>query len=154
MSHSNSSSGYEEEQITCPECGSTDVVLDQTRGEHICRECGTVVEDKLIDDGPEWRAFTAEERSKRSRVGSPTTITIHDKGLSTVIDWRDRDVHGKKLALTIFITITLSKNMIVIPPLWRLWISIMPIPSIPGTVFFVANRLLMARSRKIPFLIW
>ncbi len=75
----------EEEDIECPECGSLDVILDETRGEHICRNCGTVVSEKLIDDGPEWRAFTAEERSKRSRVGSPTTITIHDKGLSTQI---------------------------------------------------------------------
>ncbi|MHA1201863.1 MAG: transcription initiation factor IIB [Candidatus Heimdallarchaeaceae archaeon] len=93
-----SSHREEEEEIECPECGSVDVILDETRGEHICRNCGTVVQEKLIDDGPEWRAFTAEERSKRSRVGSPTTITIHDKGLSTQIGWEDRDVYGKKLS--------------------------------------------------------
>ena len=47
-----SSQRDEEEDMECPECGSIDVILDETRGEHICRNCGTVVEEKLIDDGP------------------------------------------------------------------------------------------------------
>jgi transcription initiation factor TFIIB len=68
------------------------------RGELICRKCGTILEDNLIDDGPEWRAFNTQERSKRSRVGSPTSFTVHDKGLSTQIGWEDRDSYGKKLS--------------------------------------------------------
>ena len=82
----------------CPECKSVDFINDMTRGELICSSCGIVLSDKLIDHGPEWRAFSSEERSKRSRVGSPMTYTVHDKGLSTVIDWRDRDAYGKKLS--------------------------------------------------------
>ncbi len=68
------------------------------RGDIICRDCGAIIEDNLIDDGPEWRAFNNAERSKRSRVGSPTTYTVHDKGLSTQIGWEDRDSYGKKLS--------------------------------------------------------
>lgn len=68
------------------------------RGDIICRDCGAIIEDSLIDDGPEWRAFNSAERSKRSRVGSPTTYTVHDKGLSTQIGWEDRDSYGKKLS--------------------------------------------------------
>jgi transcription initiation factor TFIIB len=60
--------------------------------------CGFVVAAKLADQGPEWRAFDNEQREKRSRAGAPSTFTIHDKGLSTMIDWHDRDVHGKSLA--------------------------------------------------------
>lgn len=56
-----------------------------------------VISEKLIDQGPEWRAFDLEEREKRSRVGSPSTYTLHDKGLSTMIDWHDKDSFGKKL---------------------------------------------------------
>jgi len=59
--------------------------------------CGYVVAAKLADQGPEWRAFDAEQRAKRARAGAPATFTIHDKGLSTMIDWHDRDVHGKRL---------------------------------------------------------
>jgi transcription initiation factor TFIIB len=51
----------------------------------------------IIDDSPEWRAYSSEERDSRSRVGSPTTYTIHDKGLSTQIGTEDRDAFGRKL---------------------------------------------------------
>jgi transcription initiation factor TFIIB len=51
-----------------------------------------------VDDGPEWRAFNSAERSKRSRVGSPVTMTVHDKGLSTQIGFENRDAMGKKLS--------------------------------------------------------
>jgi len=81
----------------CPECGSTHLIRNYERGEIVCADCGLVITEKIVDSGPEWRAFTPEEKQKRSRVGSPTTLTIHDKGLSTVIDWRDKDAMGKKL---------------------------------------------------------
>jgi transcription initiation factor TFIIB len=61
-------------------------------------DCGFVVAAKLTDRGPEWRAFDDEQRAKRARVGAPLTFTIHDKGLSTMIDWHDRDIYGKKLS--------------------------------------------------------
>lgn len=70
---------------------------DASRGERICGNCGLVLEEKSIDQGPEWRAFSSVEEKNRSRTGSPTTLTVHDKGLSTMIDWRDRDAHGNKL---------------------------------------------------------
>ena len=50
-----------------------------------------------MDMGPEWRAFDQEQHRARTRVGAPITYTIHDKGLSTMIDWRDRDSYGKGL---------------------------------------------------------
>jgi transcription initiation factor TFIIB len=61
-------------------------------------DCGFVVAQKIPDRGPEWRAFDDEQRAKRTRVGAPLTYTIHDKGLSTMIDWHDRDIYGKSLS--------------------------------------------------------
>jgi transcription initiation factor TFIIB len=57
-----------------------------------------VASSKLFDYGPEWRAFNLEQREKRTRVGAPLTWTIHDKGLSTTIDWTDRDIYGRGLS--------------------------------------------------------
>jgi transcription initiation factor TFIIB len=73
----------------CPECGASLLIHDQERAEVVCTNCGFVIDTKLTDRGPEWRAFTPEQHIKRVRVGSPYTFTIHDKGLSTKIDWRD-----------------------------------------------------------------
>ncbi|RJS90406.1 transcription initiation factor IIB [Candidatus Bathyarchaeota archaeon] len=83
--------------MVCPECGSTDLIRDYEAGEIVCERCGYVISTILFDTGPEWRAFDEEQREKRTRVGAPLTWTIHDKGLSTVIDWHDSDIYGRKL---------------------------------------------------------
>ncbi|MCJ7613974.1 transcription initiation factor IIB [Candidatus Bathyarchaeota archaeon] len=82
----------------CPECGSSRLMRDYECAEIVCMGCGFVVAAKLTDQGPEWRAFDDEQRAKRARAGAPATFTIHDKGLSTMIDWHDRDVYGKRIA--------------------------------------------------------
>jgi transcription initiation factor TFIIB len=83
---------------TCPECHSTRLMRDYENAELVCMNCGFVLAAKIADRGPEWRAFDDEQRAKRTRVGAPLTYTIHDKGLSTMIDWHDRDVYGKSLS--------------------------------------------------------
>jgi transcription initiation factor TFIIB len=67
-------------------------------GELIHEETGLIVEEEQIDPGPEWRAFNHSERQKKSRVGAPTTQTMHDKGLTTTIDWKDKDAYGRSLS--------------------------------------------------------
>jgi transcription initiation factor TFIIB len=57
-----------------------------------------VIDDEFIDRGPEWRAFDADQRQKRARTGAPMTLTIHDKGLSTMIDWRNKDSFGRSIS--------------------------------------------------------
>ncbi len=79
----------------CPECGNTNLISDSARGELICNVCGLVLSQKIIDSGPEWRAFSSEEANKKARVGAPTTLTLHDKGLSTMIGWKNKDAFGK-----------------------------------------------------------
>jgi len=88
----------EESADYCPECGSDKLQEDPLRGEIICSKCGYVVSDKLIDAGPEWRAFDSEQRKERERTGAPQTYALHDKGLSSVIDKRDVDISGKRLS--------------------------------------------------------
>jgi transcription initiation factor TFIIB len=82
----------------CPECGNKNLVSDNARGEIICNVCGLVLSQKLIDSGPEWRAFSSEEANKKARVGAPTTLTLHDKGLSTMIGWKNKDAFGKSIS--------------------------------------------------------
>lgn len=82
----------------CPECNNENLVLDESRGEIICNECGLVLKQRVIDSGPEWRAFSSEEARKKVRVGAPTTLTLHDKGLSTMIGWRNKDAYGKQIS--------------------------------------------------------
>jgi transcription initiation factor TFIIB len=84
----------------CPECGSRCIVRDSERSELVCRTCGFVIDERIPDRGPEWRAFDPEQSSKRCRVGMPETLSIHDKGLATTIDWRNTDSMGRSLSNT------------------------------------------------------
>jgi len=86
-----------EETIKCPKCGSTHLTRDYSRAELVCEDCGLVIDEDFIDHGPEWRAFVSDQREKRARVGAPMTYTIHDKGLSTMIGWKNRDSYGKSI---------------------------------------------------------
>jgi transcription initiation factor TFIIB len=82
----------------CPECESTQLTTSSAGNELVCDDCGLVLEENLLDRGPEWRALTHQERDAKSRVGAPTTARMHDKGLTTTIDWKDRDAHGNRLS--------------------------------------------------------
>jgi len=86
------------EKITvCTECGNSDLIRDYEAGELVCKSCGMVVSSESFNYGPEWRAFNLEQREKRTRVGAPLTWAIHDRGLSTIIDWTGRDISGRGL---------------------------------------------------------
>ncbi|MFX1274572.1 MAG: transcription initiation factor IIB [Promethearchaeota archaeon] len=84
------------EERICLECGQ-DVFFDENRGYTVCEECGLIHSEKHIDRGPEWRAFDADQKKKRTRTGAPMTYMIHDKGLSTMIDWKNKDIFGKEI---------------------------------------------------------
>jgi transcription initiation factor TFIIB len=84
-------------ELTCPECNGT-LLADEEHGETVCADCGLVVEEDSVDRGPEWRAFDSAEKDEKSRVGAPTTNMMHDKGLSTNIDWRNKDAYGNSLS--------------------------------------------------------
>ncbi|WP_267643781.1 transcription initiation factor IIB [Haloarchaeobius amylolyticus] len=91
------STADEREEATCPECGA-DSITDEEHGETVCNECGLVLAEDNVDRGPEWRAFDKAEKDKKSRVGAPTTGLLHDKGLSSVIDWQNKDAYGSQLS--------------------------------------------------------
>ncbi|WP_313692753.1 transcription initiation factor IIB [Halorarum halobium] len=67
-------------------------------GELMHEPTGIILEEDRIDPGPEWRAFNHSERQEKSRVGAPTTNTMHDKGLTTTIDWKDQDAYGRSIS--------------------------------------------------------
>lgn len=87
----------DESDRQCPECGSRDLQRDDYRAELVCNRCGLVLEEDIVDQGPEWRDFNTYERYGSSRVGSPANPMIPDKGLSTEIPISAKDAHGRTL---------------------------------------------------------
>ncbi|MFP3952263.1 MAG: transcription initiation factor IIB [Candidatus Bathyarchaeia archaeon] len=79
----------EEPKLICPNCGSDRIVHDSDSGESICANCGMVIEDVSVDRGPEWRAFTPEERMSKRRTGAPISNVYYDRGISTTFTPKD-----------------------------------------------------------------
>ena len=84
----------------CPSCAQHRIITDDNTGEMFCSVCGYVITDKLADTGAEWRSFSGDDVN-RSRVGSRTSLTLHDMGLSTVIGPVNKDSTGKPLPATV-----------------------------------------------------
>ena len=81
----------------CPRCVKGTLVTDHESGEMFCSKCGFVLTEKLQESGPEWRSFTQDEHGDRARAGAPTSLTMHDMGLATIINPTNKDASGKPL---------------------------------------------------------
>jgi len=81
---------------TCPNCGGSTLISDRETGETVCASCGFVITENIMDLGPEYRVFNFQESKDRRRTGTGYSMSIYDKGLSTVIKG-DKDALGKRL---------------------------------------------------------
>ena len=91
--------------FTCFRCGKNSLLTDDVTGEQFCSKCGYVLPEKSPDQGAEWRSFQKDESSNPARTGAPSSLAIHDKGLSTVINPINRDSTGKPLSTSMRSTI-------------------------------------------------
>jgi len=89
----------------CPSCGNKKIVTDQNTGELFCGKCGIVITDKIVDASAEWRSFSNEGGTDPTRTGAPTSLTMHDRGLSTIIGTVNKDASGKPLSTSMKSTI-------------------------------------------------
>ncbi|TDH74152.1 uncharacterized protein CCR75_008047 [Bremia lactucae] len=73
----------------CRECGSKDVVTDFSAGDVVCRGCGMILGERIIDDSPEWRTFANDDRggdpAAKSRVGDVADARLDSLSLSTYL---------------------------------------------------------------------
>ena len=74
------------QNTNCPRCGKNSLLMDDVTGEQFCSKCGFVISEKSQESGPEWRSFQKDSGSNPARAGAPSSLTIHDMGLSTVIN--------------------------------------------------------------------
>ncbi|MGI0048491.1 MAG: transcription initiation factor IIB, partial [Nitrososphaera sp.] len=66
----------------CSSCGNPPIT-DTFTGEIVCSSCGIVLKEKVETLSPEWRSFSPAD--DRARGGFPSSLLIHDTGLSTYI---------------------------------------------------------------------
>lgn len=83
---------FSQKRRVCPECNSTRIVKDYSRGEITCDDCGLVISDNFIE--------TTEKglSSRELNEGRPSESPFHhDMGLSTIISHENKDINGRDL---------------------------------------------------------
>jgi transcription initiation factor TFIIB len=78
-------------------CKTYPVITDSDRGEVFCGGCGLVLVQNLDDTTNENRSYSSEDFMKNARTGPGGSLTMFDKGLSTVIG-TNKDSSGKSLS--------------------------------------------------------
>lgn len=53
-------------EVRCTECASDDIETDWERGERVCRDCGVVQEEKVLDYSPPRARIQAEQEARPS----------------------------------------------------------------------------------------
>ena len=60
----------------CLDCGGINLILNKEKGEVICKDCGLVIEERMIDFSQEWREFDHDQADSRRRTGAPMTYSV------------------------------------------------------------------------------
>ena len=78
-------------------CKTYPTVTDSERGEIVCGGCGLILLQNMTDTTHESNGYTQEDFMRLKRTGPGTSLTMFDKGLSTVIG-SDKDSSGTQLS--------------------------------------------------------
>jgi transcription initiation factor TFIIB len=78
-------------------CKTYPAITDSERGEIVCGGCGLILLQNMADASYENNGFTSEDFMKMSRTGPASSLTMNDRGLSTVIG-NNKDSTGKALS--------------------------------------------------------
>jgi len=79
----------------CPRCSKKEIITDSNTAEIFCAKCGFVITERVGTQGPE-RTFS--DNTNKSRTGDKTSLTRHDRGLSSIINPINKDSTGKPLS--------------------------------------------------------
>jgi len=77
-------------------CKTYPVITDSERGEIVCGGCGLILVQNIADTSYESSGYTLEGFMKQARTGPATSLTMYDRGLSTVIGV-NKDFSGNAL---------------------------------------------------------
>ena len=78
-------------------CKTYPAITDSERGEIVCGGCGLILLQNMADASYENNGYSSEDFMKLSRTGPATSLTMNDRGLSTVIG-TNKDSTGKTLS--------------------------------------------------------
>lgn len=67
------------------QCPPDRIVYDANTGARVCLDTGAIIEEQVIGDEAEWRAYTPDERARRNRVGGPISLAKPNMGVDVYL---------------------------------------------------------------------
>jgi len=80
----------------CPRCGAPAFWVGSTL---VCTVCGLTLEESPIDMGPEWRAYSPEDRRNKARTGPFPTKLLHNNGYGSIVGASKKNIRQWKLVV-------------------------------------------------------
>ena len=77
------------------------LITDESRGEIICGPCGQVLSDGISSSDAKPR-YTLDNFLANSQTGPKSSLTVYDRGLSTIIGARNVDFAGRRISSDTF----------------------------------------------------
>mmetsp|Transcript_20355 Transcript_20355/g.29235 ORF Transcript_20355/g.29235 Transcript_20355/m.29235 type:complete len:140 (-) Transcript_20355:929-1348(-) len=74
----------------CRHCNSSDIITDNCTGDVVCRECGTVLGDRLLSSEAEWRDYRNDDRGNSESAARASMSTADDDDQTTVFVGGDK----------------------------------------------------------------
>jgi transcription initiation factor TFIIB len=78
----------------CRNCNDNAIIFDVETNETVCSTCGMVLNENCESLAPEWKTYSIDDIQSKSRTGMPTSLALHDMGLSTFISYSNVDANG------------------------------------------------------------
>jgi len=92
----NNSQNKHEDTFVCDH-DEKGLITDESRGEIICGPCGQVLSDGITSSDAKSR-YTLDNFLANSQTGPKSSLTVYDRGLSTVIGARNVDFAGRRIS--------------------------------------------------------
>ena len=96
----NNSQNDNEDNLVCDH-NAKGLITDESRGEIICGPCGQVLSDEISSYDAKPR-YTLDNFLTNSQTGPKSSLTVHDRGLSTMIGARNVDFAGRRISSDTF----------------------------------------------------
>lgn len=87
-------------ESSCDECESGNLQSSDERGEVICTNCGSVLEEEMFPQTANWKRQSAVDHIQTKSVTSndDAGLSMGEASLGGTIDWKDMDGYGTPLS--------------------------------------------------------
>lgn len=76
---------HNEINMKCSSCLSIDIITDNSTGDILCRSCGLIIGDRIINDEAEWKDYLNDDNNTNNNNGRSSMKGNDDDDNKTIL---------------------------------------------------------------------